>query len=251
MPGRSSIISSTAVSEAAGEDFALALDSVVLAVRVRRHPASRRLRLRLDAPKGELRLTLPPRHSLARARHWVEQQRGWVMSQLDRPRPQPLRIAPGVAIPWQGSWLPIAWDAALPRQPVLSKHALAVGGPVETLGPRIARWLKARALAEFEPATRAMAQAAGLDVTRVAVGDPRARWGSCSSSGAIRYSWRLAMAPDFVRHAIVAHEVAHLAHMNHGPAFHALADRLGGAEAQGGRQWLRSHGAALHAVDFG
>lgn len=251
MPGRSNIILSIAVSEPAGEDFALALDSVVLAVRVRRHPASRRLRLRLDAPKGELRLTLPPRHSLARARAWVEQQSGWVMTQLDRPRPHPLRIVPGVAIPWRGAELRIAWDAALPRQPMLHDGALHVGGPVETLGPRLARWLKGLALAEFDPATRAMAARAGLVVTRIGVGDPRARWGSCSSSGAIRYSWRLAMAPDAVRHAIVAHEVAHLAHMNHGPAFHALADRLGGEGAKGGRQWLRSHGAALHAVDFG
>jgi predicted metal-dependent hydrolase len=244
------IISSIAVSEPASEDFAFALDDVLLAVRVRRHPASRRLRLRLDAPKGELRLTLPPRHSLARARSWVEQQRDWILTQFDRPRPRPVRIAPDVTIPWQNAVLRVTWDAALPRQPVLDDRALRVGGPVETLGPRVARWLKHRALTEFDPATRSMAREAGLNVTRIGVGDPRARWGSCSSSGAIRYSWRLAMAPDFVRHAIVAHEVAHLAHMNHGPAFHDLADRLGGEKARGGRDWLRAHGATLHAVDF-
>lgn len=250
MQDRLSIISLIAVSEAAAEDFPLAVGDVVLPVRVRRHPASRRLRLRLDAPKGELKLTLPPRHSLARARSWVEQQRDWVMTQLDRPRPRPLRVSPGVTLPWQGSGLLIAWDPALPRQPQIDGTTLRVGGPDQTLGQRIARWMKGCALAEFDPATRSMAQQAGLNVTRVGVGDPRARWGSCSSSGAIRYSWRLAMAPAFVRHAIVAHEVAHLAHMNHGPAFHQLADRLGGEKGRLGREWLRTHGAALHAVDF-
>src|SRR3546814_3895389 len=48
---------------------------------------------------------------------------------------------------------------------------------------------------------------AGVIVSQVTVGDPRGRWGSCAASGAIRYSWRLILAPDHVRRATVAHEV--------------------------------------------
>jgi predicted metal-dependent hydrolase len=83
---------------------------------------------------------------------------------------------------------------------------------------------------------------------RVGIGDPVSRWGSCSGSGTIRYSWRLILAPDFVRRATVAHEVAHLVHLDHGPDFHALVTRLLAEDPRPARTWLRRHGAALHRV---
>jgi hypothetical protein len=116
------------------------------------------------------------------------------------------------------------------------------------LQPRLLRWLKAEALSLLTAETRNLAEAWGLPLTRVSIGDPVSRWGSCSSSGAIRYSWRLIMAPDFVRHSTVAHEVAHLRHMDHSPAFHAFADELLGGDHRPARSWLRREGAALQAV---
>ena len=81
---------------------------------------------------------------------------------------------------------------------------------------------------------------------RVGVGDPRSRWGSCASSGAIRYSWRLILAPPDVRRATVAHELAHLLHMDHSAAFHAAHARILGADPRPARAWLRANGAGLH-----
>jgi len=80
----------------------------------------------------------------------------------------------------------------------------------------------------------------------VTIGDPKGRWGSCASSGAIRYSWRLILAPGWVRRATVAHEVAHRVHMNHAPVFHALVAELLEDHPTPARAWLRTHGAALH-----
>jgi predicted metal-dependent hydrolase len=80
----------------------------------------------------------------------------------------------------------------------------------------------------------------------VSIGDPKGRWGSCASSGAIRYSWRLILTPGFVRRATVAHEVAHRVHMNHGARFHALVRQLYGEDPTPARAWLRRHGAQLH-----
>ncbi|HVJ02987.1 MAG TPA: M48 family metallopeptidase, partial [Sphingomonas sp.] len=82
----------------------------------------------------------------------------------------------------------------------------------------------------------------------VSIGDPRGRWGSCASSGAIRYSWRLILAPQHVRRATVAHEVAHRIHMNHSPAFHRLVALLYEADPTPAREWLRRNGAMLHRV---
>jgi predicted metal-dependent hydrolase len=82
----------------------------------------------------------------------------------------------------------------------------------------------------------------------VGVGDTLSRWGSCSSSGAIRYSWRLILAPPEVRRATAAHEVAHRVHMNHSPAFHGLVAELFGADPKPQRDWLRREGAGLHRL---
>ena len=87
---------------------------------------------------------------------------------------------------------------------------------------------------------------AGVTVARVRVGDARTRWGSCSSSGDIAYSWRLILMPVAVRHAIVAHEVAHRLHMHHGPAFHDAVERLLGHDPKAERAWLKAHGAEMH-----
>ena len=97
----------------------------------------------------------------------------------------------------------------------------------------------------------ALAALAGVAVASVAVGDPRSRWGSCSSRHALRFSWRLMLAPDWVRQAIAAHEVAHLLHMDHSPAFRAAEQRLAGTgEPERARAWLRANGPRLQRVDF-
>lgn len=234
----------------ASEDFAVTIGERTLTVRVKRHHASRRYRLRYDAAKAELRLTMPPRQRIGPARDWVQSQQPWVAKQMAARPAGATRICPGVTIPWRGAALTIDWQVKASRTPQIVGDTLLLGGPEESVAGRIKRWLQGQARSEFDAHTRAMAAAENLPLASVSVGDPRSRWGSCSSTGKIRYSWRLAMAPDAVRHAIVAHEVAHLAHMNHGPDFHALADRLGGAANAVSKAWLKQHGSALQALRF-
>jgi predicted metal-dependent hydrolase len=128
---------------------------------------------------------------------------------------------------------------------------ILTGGPLETIEPRLLRWLKQQARVVLERETRACADKADVTVARIGIGDPLSRWGSCSESGSIRYSWRLILAPDWVLRATVAHEVAHRVHMNHGPAFHALVAGLFGADPAPARLWLRRHGAGLHRFGRG
>jgi predicted metal-dependent hydrolase len=140
------------------------------------------------------------------------------------------------------------WQPARPRRVEIAPGRISVGGPLEGLEGRVVRALRGQALALLDKETREMAAAGGLQVARVGIGDPRSRWGSCSNRGTIRYSWRLLMAPPFVRRATVAHEVAHLAHLNHGPQFHRLVEQLLGADPAPARRWLRQEGRALHAI---
>ena len=210
-------------------------------------PRARRMRLRVDPRTRRVLLTVPRRVSERRALAWAAEHQGWVEATLAAiPRAAP--IAPGSVIPLFGRPHLVDWDRRRPRRIEKAEGRLLAGGPAEGLEARLLRWLKAEALALLERETRELAAKAGVAAVRVGVGDPVSRWGSCSAAGAVRYSWRLILAPDFVRRATVAHEVAHLVHLNHGPEFHALARVLLGADPRPARSWLRREGAALHQV---
>ncbi|MEA3003412.1 MAG: hypothetical protein QOH81_2200 [Sphingomonadales bacterium] len=208
---------------------------------------ARVMRLRVDRRNGAVVLTVPRRASRRQALEWAAGHRAWIEAQLARIVPAS-GLGDGAELPLHGIPHRISWDEAARRVPKLADGLLTVGGPRENLEARILRWLRRHALDLLSRETQEFAAKAGVGVTRVGVGDPLSRWGSCSSSGAIRYSWRLILAPDWVRRATVAHEVAHRVHMNHGPDFHALVERLLGADPKPARLWLRRHGASLHRI---
>jgi predicted metal-dependent hydrolase len=216
-------------------------------VKLRTSPRAKAMRLRVDQCAGTLLLTIPRRCSERRALDWAAGQRQWIERALAEVRPA-VGIGPGTPVPLYGRPHLVDWDPKRPRRVEVAEGRLAVGGPAEGLEARILRWLKAHARGVLADETRFYAARAGKAPSRIAVGDPLSRWGSCSSSGAIRYSWRLILAPEFVRRATVAHEVAHLVHMNHAPAFHALVAELLGEDPRPARLWLRREGAGLHRI---
>jgi len=205
------------------------------------------MRLRVDPRTGAVLLTVPKRVSRRRALEWAAGQRAWIEAALANVVPR-AEIAPGAAIPFRGEAHVIDWEEGRARTVRVEPGNLRIGGPLDGLSGRLIRWLKAEARRVLEAETREYAAKAGVTVTRVGVGDTLSRWGSCSSSGGIRYSWRLILAPDWVRRATVAHEVAHRVHMNHGPDFHALVEALYGEDPAPARQWLRREGPGLHRI---
>ncbi len=214
---------------------------------VRRVANARTMRLAVDPRDGSVKLTLPRRASERAGRKWAETQRGWIEAQLAL-LPQSRPIMPGGIVPYRGVDLRVDWSAGRSRTVRLEGDRLVLGGPIEGLSRRVVAWLKREALRRLEAETRAVAASAGVTVGRVAIGDPRARWGSCSSSGDIRYAWRLILAPPHVLSSTVAHEVAHRLHMDHSAAFRAAEARLLGCDPGPARQWLRQHGAGLYWV---
>lgn len=211
---------------------------------LRTSPTARSMRLRVDSRTGAVVLTVPRRVSRQRALAWAARQRAWIEGALARV-PPPERLGPDAEVPLYGSPHPVDWDPERPRTVRLEEGRIVTGGPLETLEPRLLRWLKRHALDLLSAETAEYAARAGVAIARVAVGDPVSRWGSCSSAGAIRYSWRLILAPPEVRRHTVAHEVAHRVHMNHGPAFHALVAELFEGDVAAARTWLRREGGRL------
>lgn len=181
---------------------------------------------------------------MSKASAFLAAQHDWALRQAGRlVPPQPFR--PGMALPLAGSTLHL--ETGEGRRIVRIDDRLHVPADNGLFAHRVRRWLAAEARCLLDCETRALATAAGLGVHRVVVGDYRSRWGSCARDGRIAYSWRLILAPEAVRRAVVAHEVAHLAEPNHGPHFWALANSLLGEPHGPARNWLKSNGPWLHS----
>jgi predicted metal-dependent hydrolase len=221
-----------------------------LPLRINRLKRSRRLRLRVDHEAGLLKLSMPWRHSARVALDWVAGQRPWIEQQLAAaPAGMPFRN--GAVFRVEGENCRIVHQPKARRGICLVEDELHVGGPLESVPAAVERWLRALARARLSEQAATIAGVAGVTVRSVSVGDPVSRWGSCSSSGAIRFSWRLILAPPEVLRFVVAHEVAHRLHMDHSPAFKAAEERLFGGPVAAARSELRRLGPSLRAIGRG
>lgn len=219
-----------------------------LPVCVKRSARARRLILRLDAATGSPVLTLPARTPLAHGDAFLRKNTGWLEARLER-QAAGISFADGAVFPLRGSPCVIVHQGGrgLVRLEDNGAPRLMVPGEADHLPRRVTDWLKREARGEFEAAVARHAAAVGRTPRAIRIGDPKSRWGSCSSTGALTFSWRMILAPPYVLDYLAAHEVAHLREMNHGPRFWALVAQLNPDYRQA-QAWLKANGAALHAV---
>lgn len=244
MPAISNIMWSTARSEAALEA------ALPAPIEIRPMRGARRLRLRFDEANGTFKLTCPARTSRRNALAWVLDQRDWIEAQLARAEPAEPFVH-GATIPLEGRDVRIEWNLAHRRTPQLEGDFLRVGGLEAGLSRRVESFLKRRSLEVMSAEVAEYADAAGVTAAGVTVGDAGTRWGSCSSAGRIRLSWRLILAPPGVRRYVVAHEVAHLVHLDHSPRFKALEAKLYGPGLAAAKAELRRVGPRLRRIGRG
>ena len=230
-----------------GRSEPLAIPGLAWPIELRPHPRARALRLRLDEGRGLLTLTCPRRTSRRAALDWARRQADWVEAQLARLSPS-IPFAPGAEIMIEGRPVILGWDESWPRTPHEVDGELRCGGPEAGYMARIERHLRAAARDRLSRQTAITAARAGVTVRSVAVGDASSRWGSCAASGAIRYSWRLFLAPPHLLDWVVAHEVAHRVHMNHGAEFRALEASLFDGNVAAARAELRALGPGLKRI---
>jgi predicted metal-dependent hydrolase len=215
-------------------------------ITLRRTDRARRMTLRVSRIDGRVTLSLPRRASEAEAMAFARGREAWLRQMLQG-LGQPIRPVLGGVLPVEGRDRPIL---ARPVRGVrLLPEGLAVPDDAERLGIRLAAFLKVLARDRLQAASDRHAAALGRGYSGLALRDTRSRWGSCASSGRLMYSWRLIMAPPEVLDYVAAHEIAHLAEMNHGPDFWRLVESLCPGHAAR-RQWLGRHGTALHRWRF-
>jgi predicted metal-dependent hydrolase len=224
-------------------------DKSIYIVRMRRHRQARRYTLRIAAATREVILTIPPRGTLKEAREFAQKHGGWIAARLGR-LPEAVRFAHGIVVPLRGVPHRIAHHPGI-RGTVWTEvdgdgeRLLCVAGGTPHIDRRIGDFLRREAKRELEAASLRFAADLGVRVRRVAVRDQASRWGSCSTAGALSYSWRLILAPSFVLNYLAAHEVAHLAEMNHSARFWRLVRRLC-PDHERAKVWLDVHGGDLH-----
>ena len=221
----------------------------VYLVRLRRHRQARRYTLRIHAANREVVLTMPPRGSLKEAHAFAQKHGGWIAARLGR-LPEPAPFAPGTVLPLRGVDHRIAHRRGK-RGTVWvesgegGERLLCVAGEEPHLARRVADYLKREAKSDLEAASRLAAERLGVKMKRVSVRDQSSRWGSCSTTGVLSYSWRLIFAPPFVLEYLAAHEIAHLVEMNHSRRFWRLVERIYPDVARA-KSWLDAHGSELH-----
>ncbi|MCB2106286.1 MAG: M48 family metallopeptidase [Rhodobacteraceae bacterium] len=230
------------LSEILGSDLAARLS-------VRSHPRARRVSLRVDSQAGVIVLVRPRRASEKFIAAFVAEKKSWIAkhaAQLDA-LPGETSVADGMTISLFGEAVTVR-HAGQSRAGVWREgDILYVSGRAEHLARRVRDWLKAEARRELTQIAREFAAVIERKVARVGVRDTRSRWGSCNAKGEISLSWRLILAPADVARYVVAHEVSHLKHLDHSPAFwRTVAELCPGRE--NARAWLKRNGAALHRV---
>ncbi len=216
-------------------------------IALRRSDRARRVSLRVGRKDGAVVLTLPRRMREAEALAFLAVQEGWLRATLARLPPVPPPVAPGSVLPVEGVRLTVVPGAG--RAVRIEGATLVVPGDPAQAGVRVQAFLKTLARARLVAACDRHAAVLGRGYSRLTLRDPSSRWGSCTTAGALMFGWRLILAPPSVLDYVAAHEVAHLAEMNHSAAFWAVVARLcPGWQAQ--RAWLKAEGAALQALRF-
>lgn len=208
---------------------------------------ARRMRLRFDERERVLKITHPRSVRPSAALAWAVTQKRWVEEQIGNALP-PEPLVPGRMIPVEGIDVELVWSEGASRTPFLADGKLRCGGPDAGFARRIELFLRRFALDVLSEETAEIGERAQLKAICVSVGDARTRWGSCSSKGAIRYSWRLILAPPDARRFVVAHEVAHLKHLDHGKDFKALERELFGGDVTAAERLLRESAPRLRRI---
>jgi predicted metal-dependent hydrolase len=224
-------------------------DGAVHLVRLRRHRQARRYTLRVVAVTREAVLTMPSRGSFREAREFAEKHGAWIAARFER-LPKAAPFEHGTELPLRGAGHTImhrrgARGTVWTESDRDGRRLLCVAGHAEHVERRITDYLKREAKRDLEAAVARYADRLGVTVRRISIRDQASRWGSCSTTGALSFSWRLVLAPRHVLDYLAAHEVAHILEMNHSTRFWRLLGRMC-PDMERAKAWLDVHGTDLH-----
>lgn len=226
----------------------ITIDGRDVPITLKANRRARRFIVRVHPITGEVAVTAPSKTSFPHALNFAKAERRWIAKQLASV-PETVPFLPGAIIPFHGTLHQIehaptakgaVWLDTMRDQP-----AIVSAGAEPHVPRRVKDWLKRQARKEFDVLVNEFSTQIGHMPKRLSIRDPETRWGSCATNGAMSFSWRLVMAPQFVMRYVAAHEMAHLVHMHHRATFWRLVDTLVD-DVPLAKEWLNSHGSQLH-----
>ncbi len=223
-----------------------------LPLRIVENDRARRLTLRIDAGGQGLRITVPPGLRRGEVEKFLHRHQGWLEQRLAKVPDRP-QVRPGIKLPLYGVPHMIVHEPG--KRGTVSVGSdengptLVIHGERVHLPRRLTDYLKREAKREIEALVEKHTAKVGRKAKAVRFKDTSSRWGSCTSDGNLSFSWRIMMAPRPVINYLVAHEVAHLKEMNHGPKFWKLCEELC-PDTKRCKAWLKKNGSALQAIQF-
>jgi predicted metal-dependent hydrolase len=244
-------------------------------VELRRSARAKRFSLKVSHTERAAILTLPNRGRVEDATAFLARHADWLRRQLER-LPQPVPFEDGAVVPLRGEMCRLNFVGSQRNTGVVSlvspagaqqvsagfadtslrcgcsnaAYEICISGEKEHAPRRFSDWLRAEVRKDITVSVAKHAKTLEAAPKRIAIRDQSTRWGSCSTSGTLSFSWRLIFAPPFVLDYVAAHEVAHLREMNHGPRFWRLVrDAVPGM--QRARMWLKTNGVELHRFGSG
>ncbi len=250
------------------ENLQMTVQGLDAPVTVRRSARARRLTLSVNEARRNGVLTVPLHTSLEEAGDFLSRHFEWLRDRLAA-MPEGVPFSDGTVMPLRGLEHELQFVGPARRRGVVWTRAdddssdkavdwsggqkaaggslpvICVAGDEQHAPRRLKDWLIREARADLTARSHWHAKNLSLAPKRITVRDQTTRWGSCSATGVLSYSWRVILAPPFVLDYLAAHEVAHLKEMNHSKRFWALV-RETMPRMEEGRRWLRKHGNSLH-----
>lgn len=223
-----------------------------LPLAVRTNQRAKNITLRIEPGGRGLKITVPPGVADDEIGRFLTRQEGWLVSKLDLVPDHP-RLDIGMKVPIRGVPHLIVHEAGRGtshQRDTQSGPQLVIYGDTRFAARRVADYLKSCAKTDIDPLVTHHTKTIGRNAKSVRYKDTKSRWGSCSSDGNLSFSWRIMMAPPTVINYLVAHEVAHLVHMNHSPRFWSQCEALC-PDMKRAKDWLKRNGTKLHAIGFG
>jgi predicted metal-dependent hydrolase len=213
-------------------------------VRIRENTRARRMILRIDNNINGAVVTLPSWTSEREALLMVQEKSDWVLTKLDN-MPTKISFESGVQIPFLGEYHIVYHDPNQKEVVKKGENEIRLGGREEHLSRRLGDWLRKEAKIIIQPKAIEMAKKLNGKIGRISIRDTKSRWGSCAASGNLSFCWRLILTPEWVLNYVIAHEVSHLRHMNHGSEFwQTVADF--NVRVDAARVWLSKNAEQLH-----
>lgn len=213
-------------------------------IKVIRSAQAKRLTLRIDEKARIPVLTIPPRCLTRKAVDFVNAHRDWITNMLAR-IPVSRSFADGDVISIMGKKYTVSHQPRRRGGAFIEQKQLIVCGAKEFMHRRVTDFLKKTAHDRLLELSRQKAALIDRVVHSVSIKDTKSRWGSCSSKSNINYNWRIVLAPAHVIDYLVCHEVSHLRHQDHSPAFWDCVASLC-PDYQEGRAWLKVKGKELY-----